>query len=88
MRPFSAATGTTALTLVRAARTGTTQRRTRTTTSGRASPVPTQHSRFALAKAVRAVQHVWSAELSSFGEYTNGSGITQSSEISKREACR
>jgi len=57
MRLFSAATGTTALTLVRAARTGTTPRRTRTTTSGRASPVPTQDHRFALTKVVQAVQH-------------------------------
>ena len=85
-RLYLAATGTTTPTPVHVARIGTTPHRTRTTTSVPASPVSTRNSRSALVTTMRAVHKVWSAGLSSFGEYAYGSGITQSSETSKRVA--
>ena len=81
---YLAATGTTARTPVRAARTGTTPHRTRTTTSGRASSVSAPLYRSANATALRADQSKCGQPvLSSLGEYASGFDITQSSEISK-----
>ena len=74
-----AATGTTGQTPVLVARTGTTQHRTRTTTSGLASSVSAPLYRFANATALRADQSkCGQPALSSFGEYTSGFGRTPS----------
>jgi len=74
-----AATGTTGRTPVHVARTGTTQHRTRTTTSGRASSVSAPLYRFANATALRADQSkCGQPALSPFGEYTSGFGRTPS----------
>lgn len=80
MRLSLAATGTTGLTPVHVARTGTTLRRTRTTTSVRASPVTaSQFYRSALAQAVRAGQSKCGQPvLSSFGKYSTWFGRTLS----------
>lgn len=79
-----AATGTTGRTPVLDARTGTTIHRTRTTTSVAAASVSTLSYRSANAYALQADQSkCGQPELSSFGEYVSGFGITQSSEISK-----
>lgn len=83
---YLAATGTTARTPVLGARTGTTLHRTRTTTSGRASPVSAWLYRSTNATAL------WSdlfkcgqPVLSSFGKYVSGFDRTPSSETSKSE---
>jgi retron-type reverse transcriptase len=74
-----AATGTTGRTPVLGARTGTTQHRTRTTTSGLASSVSAPLYRFANATALRADQSKCGQPvLSSLGKYTNGFGRTPS----------
>lgn len=79
MRRSWAATGTTGLTPVLDARTGTTLHRTRTTTSGLASSVMTHFERFANAMALQADQSKCGQPiLSSFGENTSGFGITPS----------
>ena len=79
VRRSLAATGTTRLTPVLVARTGTTQRRTRTTTSGRASAVMTQIYRSVNATALWAdYSKCGQPILSSFGEYASGFGITLS----------
>lgn len=76
---FLAATGTTARTPVRAARTGTTLPRTRTTTSGRALSVTMQITRSANATAWQAGHSTCGQPiLSRFGEYISGFGITPS----------
>lgn len=87
MRPSSAATGATRRTPAPAPRTGTTRPRTRTRTSGRAAAV-TAISRFRLAKAAGADPFLerWSAFSSCFGEHTERSGPTGSSETSKPAA--
>lgn len=74
-----AATGTTGRTPVLAARTGTTQPRTRTTTSGLASSVSAPLYRFANATALRADQSKCGQPvLPSLGEYTSWFGRTLS----------
>lgn len=74
-----AATGTTRQIPVHAARTGTTIRRTRTTTSVLAASVSAQLYRSANATAWQADQSkCGQPALSSFGEYTTGFGITPS----------
>ena len=84
---YLAATGTTARTPVRAARSGTTPHRTRTTTSGRASSVMTHLYRSANATAWQADQpKCGQPVLSSLGKYTSRFGITPSSERSKSAA--
>jgi hypothetical protein len=81
---YLAATGTTARTPVRAARTGTTPHRTRTTTSGRASSVSTHLDRSVNAMAWQAGQSKCGQPvLSSSGEYIARFDITPSSETSK-----
>jgi len=81
---YLAATGTTARTPVRAARTGTTPPRTRTTTSGRASSVSTHLDRSANATAWQADQSKCGQPvLSSLGEHIARFDITPSSETSK-----
>lgn len=76
---YLAATGTTARTPVRAARTGTTLPRTRTTTSGRALSVTTYIQRSANAPAWQADQSTCGQPaLSCFGKYISGFGITPS----------
>ena len=84
---YLAATGTTARTPVRVARTGTTPHRTRTTTSGRASSVMTQVFRSVNAKASQADQSTCGQpDLSSFGKHASRFSIVHSSEISKGAA--
>jgi hypothetical protein len=79
-----AATGTTGQTPVLGARTGTTTRRTRTTTSGAVASVSASLYRFANATALRADQSKCGQPvLSPLGKHASGFGITQSSEISK-----
>ncbi len=81
---FLAATGTTGQTPVLEARIGTTTRRTRTTTSVVVASVSAQVYRSANAKALRAGQSKCGQPvLSPLGKHAQGSGITQSSEISK-----
>jgi len=76
---YLAATGTTAQTPVRAARTGTTLPRTRTTTSGLALSVTTYIQRSANAPAWQADQSTCGQPaLSCFGKYISGFGITPS----------
>lgn len=78
-RRFLAATGTTVLTPVHVARTGTTLHRTRTTTSGRALSVMTPIYRFVNATALQADQlKCGQPLLSSLGKYIAGFGITPS----------
>ena len=84
---YLAATGTTARTPVRDARTGTTPHRTRTTTSGRALPVSTWFYRSANAMALWSdLSTCGQPVLSPLGKYISGFGRTQSSETSKSEA--
>ena len=79
MRRSLAATGTTGRTPVLDARTGTTLRRTRTTTSVRASAVMTQLYRSANAKALQADQlKCGQPILSSLGKYITRFGRTPS----------
>lgn len=79
MRCSWAATGTTGLTPVHDARTGTTLLRTRTTTSGRAFAVMTQLYRSVNAMALQADQSkCGQPTLSSFGKYIKRFGITPS----------
>jgi RNA-directed DNA polymerase len=80
MRASLGATGTTGLTPVLAARTGTTLRRTRTTTSVRAFPVTASHfQRSAYATAVQAGQSKCGQPvLSSLGKYSTWFGRTPS----------
>ena len=82
MRCSSAATGTTLRTPVRGARTGTTLHRTRTTISGRGSPVTTSNFRSADAMARQAGRlQCGQPILSSFGKYTQGSDIAPSKSL-------
>lgn len=82
VRRSLAATGTTRLTPVLVARTGTTQRRTRTTTSGRASAVMTQIYRSVNATALWAdCSKCGQPILSSFGKHASGFGITLSKPL-------
>lgn len=84
---YLAATGTTARTPVRVARTGTTPLRTRITTSVRASSVMTHLYRSSNATAWQADQSKCGQPvLSSLGKYTPRFGITLSSETSKSAA--
>jgi RNA-directed DNA polymerase len=79
-----AATGTTGQTPVLDARTGTTTRRTRTTTSVVVASVSAQLYRSANAKALRAGQSKCGQPvLSPLGKHASGFDITQSSETSK-----
>lgn len=80
MRLSLAATGTTGLTPVHVARTGTTLRRIRTTTSVRASPVTASlFYRSAFAQALQAGQSKCGQPvLSSFGKYSTWFGRTLS----------
>ena len=76
---YLAATGTTGLTPVLGARTGTTPHRTRTTTSGRASSVTTQIYRFAIVTALQAgYSTCGQPDLSSLGKYISRFGRTLS----------
>jgi len=83
---YLVATGTTGRFPVRVARTGTTLRRTRTTTSVGAAFVSAFFYRSVNAKALRSDLSICGQPvLSSFGKYTSGFDRTQSSETSKGE---